>query len=177
MRRPLSGEGLMATGFGDLKIFSGSAHPQLTQRDCRFPRHPARSGAAAPVSGQRGVVPDRREHPRRRRLHRAADVEPGGPAPDGDAGDDRRVPPVVGGADHGGDPVLRLRAAGPEGQAAGADLRQAGGEPAERGRDEPRADDGSAQGADPGVLRHPGGPPVRGAGDRRVLRAAAASRT
>src|ERR671922_444565 len=31
MRRPLSGEGLMATGFGDLKIFSGSAHPQLTK--------------------------------------------------------------------------------------------------------------------------------------------------
>jgi ribose-phosphate pyrophosphokinase len=31
MRRPLSGEGLVATGFGDLKIFSGSAHPQLTK--------------------------------------------------------------------------------------------------------------------------------------------------
>ena len=34
---------------------------------------------------------------------------------------------------------------------------------------EPRADDGSAQGADPGVLRHPGRPPVRGAGDHRLL--------
>ena len=31
MRRPLSGEGLMSTGFGDLKVFSGSAHPQLTR--------------------------------------------------------------------------------------------------------------------------------------------------
>jgi ribose-phosphate pyrophosphokinase len=31
MRRPLSGEGLLSTGFGDLKIFSGSAHPQLTR--------------------------------------------------------------------------------------------------------------------------------------------------
>src|SRR5918999_541222 len=31
MRRPLSGEGLMSTGFGDLKLFSGSAHPQLTK--------------------------------------------------------------------------------------------------------------------------------------------------
>jgi ribose-phosphate pyrophosphokinase len=30
-RPPLSGAGLMATGFGDLKIFSGSAHPQLTK--------------------------------------------------------------------------------------------------------------------------------------------------
>ena len=31
MRRPLSGEGLLATGFGDMKIFSGSAHPQLSK--------------------------------------------------------------------------------------------------------------------------------------------------
>ena len=30
-RPPLSGAGLMATGFGDLKLFSGSAHPQLTK--------------------------------------------------------------------------------------------------------------------------------------------------
>ena len=31
MKRPLSGDGLMATGFGDLKLFTGSAHPQLTK--------------------------------------------------------------------------------------------------------------------------------------------------
>ncbi|MEQ1760363.1 MAG: ribose-phosphate pyrophosphokinase [Vicinamibacterales bacterium] len=31
MKRPLSGEGLMSTGFGDLKLFSGSAHPGLTR--------------------------------------------------------------------------------------------------------------------------------------------------
>ena len=30
MRRPLSGDGLTSTGFGDLKIFSGNAHPSLT---------------------------------------------------------------------------------------------------------------------------------------------------
>ncbi len=36
MRRPLSGDGLTSTGFGDLKIFSGSAHPSLTKEiaDC-----------------------------------------------------------------------------------------------------------------------------------------------
>ena len=36
MRRPLSGDGLISTGFGDLKIFSGSAHPSLTKEiaDC-----------------------------------------------------------------------------------------------------------------------------------------------
>jgi len=31
MKRPLSGEGLMSTGFGDLKVFSGSAHPGLAR--------------------------------------------------------------------------------------------------------------------------------------------------
>src|SRR5688500_2765279 len=31
MRRPLSGEGLMSTGFGDLKVFAGSAHPLLAK--------------------------------------------------------------------------------------------------------------------------------------------------
>ena len=31
MRRPLSGEGLIATGFGEMKLFSGSAHPQLAR--------------------------------------------------------------------------------------------------------------------------------------------------
>jgi ribose-phosphate pyrophosphokinase len=36
MRRPLSGEGLMPTGFGDLKIFSGSAHPQLAREIADF---------------------------------------------------------------------------------------------------------------------------------------------
>ena len=36
MRRPLSGDGLLSTGFGELKLFSGSAHRQLAQEiaDC-----------------------------------------------------------------------------------------------------------------------------------------------
>ena len=33
---------------------------------------------------------------------------------------------------------------------------------------QPRADDGPAQGADPGLLRHAGRSPVRGAGDHRL---------
>ena len=37
-----------------------------------------------------------------------------------------------------------------------------------RRRRRPGADDGPAQGADPGVLRHPDRPPVRGAGDHRL---------
>jgi ribose-phosphate pyrophosphokinase len=36
VRRPLSGEGLLATGFGEMKIFSGSAHPQLSREIADF---------------------------------------------------------------------------------------------------------------------------------------------
>ena len=36
MRRPLSGDGLMGTGFGDLKLFSGSAHPALSKEIADF---------------------------------------------------------------------------------------------------------------------------------------------
>jgi ribose-phosphate pyrophosphokinase len=31
MKRPLSGEGLVATGYGELKLFAGSSHPQLSK--------------------------------------------------------------------------------------------------------------------------------------------------
>src|SRR6187455_1030283 len=36
MRRPLSGEGLVSTALGDLKVFSGSAHPQLAGEIAEF---------------------------------------------------------------------------------------------------------------------------------------------
>jgi ribose-phosphate pyrophosphokinase len=36
MKRPLSSEGLMSTGLGDLKVFSGSAHPQLAREVADF---------------------------------------------------------------------------------------------------------------------------------------------
>ena len=68
------GDPFMATGFGELKLFSGSAHPELTREIAAFLGVPARAGAAAAVSRHGSLVPDRREHPRHRRLHRAADL-------------------------------------------------------------------------------------------------------
>ena len=64
----------MATGFGELKVFSGSAHPELAREIAAFLGVPIGAGAAAPVSRHGSLVPDRREHPRHRRLHRAADL-------------------------------------------------------------------------------------------------------
>ena len=171
-----AGEPLTATGFRRTEGLFRERASRADQGDRGVSGRAARAGAAAAVSGHGGLVPDRREHPRHRRVHRAADLRDGDrvgrSAPDGADDHDRCVPPVVGGAHHGGAAVLRLRAAGSQGQAARADLGQARGQRAERGGHEPRADDGSAQGADPGVLRHSGRPPVRGAGDHRVPGAA-----
>ena len=157
---------------GQLKLFSGSAHPALAQEIAEHLGIPLGAARLHRFPDTRSLVPDRREHPRHGCLHRPADVGAGRRASGRAVRDDRRVPPVVGVAHHGGDSVLRLRAAGPQGQAARADLGQARGEPAERGRHEPRADDGSAQGADSGVLRHSGRSPVRGAGHHRLPGAA-----
>src|SRR5207237_1278960 len=78
--------------------------------------------------------------------------------PDGAPDPDRRRAARVGGADHGGDPVLRLREEGPEGRGPRADHREARGEPPRDGRRQPRDHGRPARGADPGLLRHTGGP-------------------
>ena len=80
-------------------------------------------------------------------------------------------------AHHRGDPLLRLRAAGPQGQAAGAHLRQARGRPAlDRGH-RPHPHHGPARRADPGLLRHPRGPPLRRPGHHRLRLEAEAAAT
>ena len=141
--------------------------------DCRVPVRADGPSPAPSLRRHGGLVPDRREHPRHGRVHRPADLPAGRRAPDGALHHDGRVPPLVRGADHGRHPLLRLRPAGPQGQAARPDLGQAGGEPDRRRRRRPGADDGPAQGADPGVLRHPDRPPLRRARDHRLPVAAA----
>ena len=61
---------------------------------------------------------------------------------------------------HGGDSVLRLCPAGPQGPAARRDYGKAGGGSVEHGRCEPGVAGGSARGADSGLFQYPGGPPV-----------------
>ena len=63
----------MPIGFGELKVFSGSAHPGLAKEIAAF-LGVGRTGAAAALSGFGSLVSDRREHPGHRRVHRAADV-------------------------------------------------------------------------------------------------------
>jgi len=75
MRRPLSGDGDV-DGFGDLKVFSGSAHPQLTKEIADFLGiQAARRGCAAFPDTEVSFRSTRTS--RHRRVHRAADVVPG----------------------------------------------------------------------------------------------------
>ena len=103
-----------------LKIFAGSAHPALAREIADSLGVPARPCPHSALPRHGSLVPDRREHPRDRRVRRAADLLAGRPAPRRTVRDDRCVPPLVGIAHHRRDSVLRIRAAGSEGQAAGA---------------------------------------------------------
>src|SRR5205814_1187444 len=66
--------------------------------------------------------------------------------------------------DHGGAPLLRLRAPGPEGPAARADHRQARGRPPRGRGHQPCAGSRPPCRPNPGVLQGPGRPPLRRAG-------------
>ena len=150
------GESFMAIGFGELKVFSGSAHPELAKE----------------IAGFLGVQPGQA------RLKRFPDTEVSFQIDENIRGTDVFVvqPTCANGTASVDQALMELMImidafrrssaaritavlpyygyaqAGSQGQAARADFRQAGGERAERGRHQSGADDGSAQGADPGVL-------------------------
>ena len=149
--------------------------PRAGAAHLRSPGRGDRAGDDRAVRGRRDPGPRRREHPRPGRVRGPADDAAGGEH-DVAPGHARRVQARVGAARHRGAAVLRLRAPGSQGPAAGADHGQARGEPDHGGRRGPGADHGSAFAADPGLLRHPVRPPVRRAGDDRVLPAQAAAR-
>jgi hypothetical protein len=113
------------------------------------------AGQSAPraLQRRRDLFPDSRERARRGCVRGAAVPCSGGQPPAGIVADDRRVQTCVGVADHGRAPVLLLRAAGPERQAARSDLREARcGLAGNRGC-EPGADVGFARAADSRLFR------------------------
>ena len=156
------------TGYGDLKVFSGSAHPQLARDICEFLGVSRRSGrlrrfpdtevsfqidenirgtdvfivqpTCAPVDEHLMELLIMVDAFRRSSASRITAVIPYY----GYARQDRKDKPRV--------PISAKLV---------ANVLSAAGT-------QPGADDGSAQGADPGVLRHPGRSPVRGAGDHRL---------
>ena len=113
----------------ELRVFTGTAHPALGEAIARSPGRAPRPRPPRPLQRRRGLVPDPGQRARRGRLRRAAHRPARQREPDGAAGDARRVQALERRARHRRHPVLRLRAPGPQGQAARADLRQAGGRP------------------------------------------------
>ena len=167
----------MSTGFGELKLFSGSAHPSLAKEIADFLGIPL---------GQARLrrFPDSEVSFQIDENIRGADVfivQPTSPPVDqhlmellvmidafrrSSAARITAVIPYYGYArqDRKDKPRVPISAK------LVANLLSAAGH-------QPGADDGPAQGADPGVLRHPGRSPVRGAGDHRLPGAAATRRS
>ena len=144
--------------FGEREPPAGGARGGARRDSVEFVR-----GGEVPGRGDFGPVHGNGAGPRRvfdpadgrRRPERGLD----GAADHGGRGEEG-----VGPRGDGGFAVLRLRAPGPQGPQPDADHGEVDGEPFDGGRGGPGADDGFARAADPGVFRHSGGPPLRGAG-------------
>ena len=138
-----------------LMLFSGRSNPDLAHADRRAARHRARAREAQDVRERRDVLPLRGVDPRRGHVHRPVGVRPGRPQPDGAADHDQRGAAGVGEADHGGHPLVLLRAPGQEVAAARADQRAPRRRHAAvRGR-RPRAHHGPPRRPGAGLLPHP----------------------
>jgi len=133
------------------------AHPT----HLRAPEAPARKGGGGSLLRRGDPDRDRRERPWPGHVHRPVHLAAGERPHHGAADHVRRAQARLRTVDHRGHPLLRLRAAGPEGRPPDADHRQAGGGPARVRRRHSRRVHGHARGADPGLLPHPVGPPLR----------------
>ena len=156
----------------ELKLFSGNAHRALAEEIAACLGMPLGQAEVTRFSdGEVFVQIDENV--------RGADVfvvqptcPPGERQPDGAPDHARRRQARLGRAHHRGAPVLRLRAPGPEGAAARADHGQARGRPDHRGGRRARPRDRPPRRPDPGLLQHPGRPPLRGPGPPRLPRPA-----
>ena len=153
----------------ELKLFSGNANRPLAEEIAKTLQLPLGDADVSRFSDGEVYVQINENVRGAGRLRDPAHVPAGERSPDGAARDDRRLQARVRPADHRGAALLRLRPAGPQGAAAGADHRQARGRPPHRGRPPAAARGGPPRRADPGLLQHPGGPPLRrAAGDHRL---------
>ncbi len=133
--------------------------------DRRLSRRAADPLPRAPLRRPRNLRRNPRERARPRRFHRPVDVLSDQRQSDGAADHDRRAAARLGAAHHGGHPLFRLRAPGPQTGPALADLGQAGRQSHHPRRRRPRAHRRSARRADPGLFRHPDRQSVRRADD------------
>ena len=154
----------MAAKNGSIKLVAGNSNPALAQAIAEVAESAADQGQRPPLCRQRNLRRGARERARLGRLHHPVDVVSGQRPSDGIADHHRCAAPLVRAPHHGGDPLFRLRQAGPQGRLARADFGQAGRQPDHACRHRSRHDARPACRPDPGLLRHP---------DRQSLRLAA----
>ena len=166
----------MASNNGAIKLVSGNSNPTLAEEHRRLYRHAADQSRGPPFRRHGNLRRDPGKRPRRRRFCHSVDVLSGQRPSDGIADHHRRAAPRLGAAHHRGDPLLRLRPAGPQTRPAHADLRQARRQSHHPRRRRPGADARPACRADPGLLRYPDRQSVcfagHGAGHQAALRSA-----
>ena len=130
--------------------------PGARERDLRAPRHRARPRRGRQLRRRRDLGRHRRERARHGRVRDPVHLRAREHEPDGAPDPPRRAAPLLRAPRDGGDPVLRLRAPGPQGEAAHADHREARRRPdLDRGR-RAAALPRPARRPDPGLLQHPG---------------------
>ena len=156
--QPVAGSSINLEYGKRLMLFSGRANPALAAKIAGKLNVDLGGVIAQDVLQRRGLLPLRGVDPRRRRVHRPADLrEPaGGREPerraDGADGDDRRGDRRLRAPRDRRHPVVRLQPPGQEVRAARADHRPAR-RPHARGRGRrPRAHDGPARRPDAGLL-------------------------
>ena len=163
------GHALPLTPKKRLMVFAGRSHPELAERIAERLGVELGEIELNTFPNDETYCPLLRVDPRRRRLPRA-DGEPAGrPAPDRAAVHDPGGEARLREAHHRGDPVVPVLPAGPQGEAAGADLGPPRRGHAAARRRRPRAHDGPPRGPDPGVLHDPGRPHDRAAALRPAL--------
>ena len=154
----------MSAKNGSIKLVAGNSNPGFGEGHRRRAGSAADQGQRPPLRRQRNLRRGARERARLGRVHHPVDVVSGQRPSDGIADHHRCAAPLVRAPHHGGDPLFRLRQAGPQGRLARADFGQAGRQPDHPCRHRSRHDARPACRPDPGLLRHP---------DRQSLRLAA----
>ena len=143
---------------GEIKVISGSAHPELGARHLQAPRHRSVPLLRRALLEREPARADRRERARGRRVRDPALLHAGLGRHPRAADHDRRAEARLGRPHHRGAAVLPVRALRQEGPPAHLDHRAPDGRPApDRGR-RPRAHHGPALAAGAGLLPHPGRP-------------------
>ena len=155
----------MAAKNGAIKLVAGNSNPALAKAIADYLKTPLTKAVVRRFADMEIFVEIQENVRGADCLRDPVDLVSGQRPPDGIADHHRRAAPLLGAPHHRGDPLFRLRPAGPQAGPAHADLGQARRQPDHPRRRRPRHDARPARRADPGLLRYPDRQPLCLAGD------------